>query len=947
MLAEQIQSRVHDLCAQEIASQDFIQRFLRSYGLPSAAYSFARNSQKYPKTPLEFFKRESLYFKALEVGRLPPRDLSHLLSEIVGDPRVLKHRIRFLIVTDFTTLLAQDTIAQDTLRIPLKNLAKHYDFFLPLAGIDKECVYTENPIDRKAAEKLAELYCQIINDNPQYLDKSDHHKEELNQFLCRLIFCFFAEDSGLFKSHQFTESVLSHTAKDGSDLSSYIAKIFSRLSSKHPAPHLSQTLQDFPYVNGSFFEQEITLPKLTRKSRNIIRDFGHLDWASINPDIFGSMIQAVEGNHTNGNRKKRGMDYTSPQNIRRVINPLFLDHLKQQFAQAKGSQSQLTALLNRIYKLQIFDPACGSGNFLIITFKELRRLESAIFSELGYTNKDQIKSGIELKQFFGIEIEHFPTELAKLSLYIAEHQMNRELRTAFALDPTTSLPLSAGGSIICANALRYDWTTLCDFDQELYIVANPPYKSRNLTREQKQDMSVIASSFDQKFGRLDYVSGWFIKLAKYLQKYHHVHGAFVATSSICQGNHAQLLWPILYHFGVEISFAYQSFPWANKAVGNAGVHCVIVGLRSKLAKNKQPKILIWASKTLGSRRHVPYINSYLRAAKEVIIKPTKYPPSHLPRLINGSAMINNGNLILSESQAQDLTARYPQSQPLIFSYMSAEDVLYDRKRFVVKIRDTDLQVAREVPEIHRRLEAVRQFRSSRKDLATQKIANTPHKWERNRYQHLPCLALPRVSSERRNYLPITYLTAGTVVSNANFVMYLQRDEPEYFMFAILSSQMHMTWVKAYGGKFGSSIRYSSTICYNAYPWPDISPNQRSELRKVTFNIFAEREHYPYKTLAELYDPDKMPAKLKELHAHNDQLVDSCYRERRFSHDEERLEFLTDAYAKQLSQKTEITTNKHTDLLTTPVEKMMTTFRLDNDHPYNQTHRRQRCQILSK
>ena len=558
--------------------ETFVYDLLLAYELPKASITLLKKGER----NLSKNKGEVLWKKKLFFKKEFDRDLHVLIDDLKNDPVITRQQPRFIIVTDFKMLLALDTKTDDTLDIQMGKLPSHYDFFLPWAGREKTQQISETLADIKAAERMGRLYDIILEENPCETDAERH---SLNIFLSRLLFCFFAEDTGIFSDDQFTNAVASHTDVDGSDLQSYLQKLFQVLSIEDRTGY-PQFLQNFPYVNGGLFAKEYPVPRFGAKARKIIIECGALNWKEINPDIFGSMIQAVVHSSQRGNL---GMHYTSVVNIMKVIEPLFLNDLQEEFEKAGDSKVKLNKLLTRIGNLQIFDPACGSGNFLIIVYKELCRLEIEIFKKLygrqQHVGQVRTLSNIKLTQFYGIELDDFAHETTKLSLWLAEHQMNLAFKAVFN-DAKPTLPLQDGGNIVCGNATRLDWEEVCPKEEgtEIYILGNPPYLgARNQDANQKSDVRKVLGTI-KGYNNLDYIACWFVKATKYIAL-GTAQFAFVSTNSISQGTQVAIIWPHILK-SLEIGFAHQSFKWTNNARGNAGVICVIIGVRNFSKKNK-------------------------------------------------------------------------------------------------------------------------------------------------------------------------------------------------------------------------------------------------------------------------------------------------------------------------------------------------------------------------
>lgn len=624
------------------------------------------------------------------------------------------------------------------------------------------------------------------------------------------------------------------------------------------------------------------------------------------------MIQAVI---TPEHRGGLGMHYTSVPNIMKVIEPLFLNELYEEFEAGKNEPRRLNKLLERIGNLKIFDPACGSGNFLIIAYKELRLLEIKILQQLqtlqkaalGFSPKQlelipkpqltlaaqfqvELFTRVHLSQFYGIEIDDFAHEIAILSLWLAQHQMNMKFKEVFgSANPT--LPLQAGGNIVHGNATRLAWDKVCPKKEgdEIYILGNPPYLgARNQSQEQKQDINVVFKGIDG-LNSLDYISCWFYKASKFLLN-NNSEFAFVSTNSICQGEQVNLLWSHILSLGLEISFAHKSFKWTNNAKDKAAVICVIVGVRNKSKKNKLLFEGLFA-------KQVNNISPYLTANSNVIVTKRTNPLIPVPSLVYGNQAIEGGHLILSDLEKNKLLEKSPNAEIFIRPLYGADDYLNGNNRWCIWIDESNLKVALSFKEIMERIEKVKIFREQGGEVA-QSLVYIPYRF---RYVHQATssiLVLPRTTSERREYLAIGFLSKEAVVTDAAQVIY----DPEPYILGILSTKIHLAWVKAVGGRLKMDPRYSNSLCYNTFPFPIISQSQKQELEKHVFRILEEREKHSEKTLAQLYDPDKMPAGLREAHHQNDLAVERCYRSKPFESDEERLQYLFKLYEQMIAEE---------------------------------------------
>ncbi|MBN7817644.1 class I SAM-dependent DNA methyltransferase [Algoriphagus pacificus] len=900
----QIESNLQNLI-KSFSKETFIYDLLLVYGLPKASIT------RLQKGNLNLSKSEGeiSWKKKLRFQEEYSADLHLTISELAQS---IKHEERFVIVTDYVLFLAIDTKTGEKLDIEIQDLPKHFDFFLPWAGMEKAQHRNENPADVKAAERMAKLFDEIKKDNPV---KSEEDSHALNVFLTRLLFCFFAEDTHIFQDGQFTNAISSHTAVDGNDLRPYLESLFEVLNTaSKDRKDLPAYLNAFPYVNGGLFKDSFQAPEFNRKSRQLIIDAGEMNWKDINPDIFGSMFQGVIDPEKRGSL---GAHYTSVPNIMKVIEPLFLDEFKDEFEKAKHNPKKLNELLYRLSKIKIFDPACGSGNFLIIAYKELRKLEIAIIHHLqdlqkaaaGFNSKSEqlsfipkaqlslaasfqveLFSRIQLSQFFGIEIDDFAHEIAQLSLWLAEHQMNVEFHREFGKTSPT-LPLKEAGKIVCGNACRLDWEEVCPKKEgdEIYILGNPPYLgARNQSLLQKKDLEDVFSSASGT-NSLDYISAWFIKAAIYNDK-NNSHAAFVSTNSIIQGEQAGILWPQILAVNNQIFFAHTSFLWNNSAKNQAAVYVVIIGIGKASVKKK--KIF------LGDNvKMVENISPYLTEGSNTIVGKRSKPRNGLPSLVFGNQGIDGGHLILSNEERKSLLNKNPELEKFIRPLFGAEDYMKNENRWCIWINERDKDEALAFPEIQKRVKSVENYRKGGGQVA-RSLVNLSYRFRYIHEAKRSTLILPRTTTERRDYLVVGFLDKKNIVTDAAQVIY----DPEPFVFGLLSSKIHMIWVKATAGRLKMDIRYSNSICYNNFPFPPISDQRKQEITQCVFRILEERERHSEKTLAQLYDPDKMPEGLREAHRQNDLAIERCYRSRPFESDEERLEYLFKLYEKMIAEE---------------------------------------------
>lgn len=837
------------------------------------------------------------------------KDINDQLEEMKLDRLVLKNRPAIVAVSDGEVLKAFDPAIDETYENHLDNLYTDYEFFSPMWGVRKIRNIEENDADVKAAYKMAQIHDEIRRHNHIGITDDTH---DLNVFMSRLLFCFFAEDTGIFEKDMFTNAINSTTRPDSTDLQEFFDGAFETMD-KQVRIGINSRFSQFPYVNGGLFSKHIQIPRMNVRIRKLILECGNLNWAKINPDIFGSMIQAVVSPEL---RSGLGMHYTSVSNIKKVINPLFLDELYEEYRLLEAKQKEqdnifdlskegrdkyytncrpivakCKKLLQRMQRMKFFDPACGSGNFLIITYKELRLLEMKILKLIQRMTQDvqmQFVDGsvISINQFYGLEINDFACETAVLSLWLAEHQMNNLFTRDFGVN-INALPLKQNHNFHCGNACRVDWDKVCPHkaDEEVYVMGNPPYLGSSMQNdEQKADLAHVCGKFDN-YKNLDYIASWFYMGANYIKgtcaKY-----AFVSTNSICQGDSVALLWPYIFKLGIEIYFAYQSFKWTNNAKYNAGVTVAIIGL--SISSRAEKKLY----DSQGRCKLCPQINAYLQDAPNVIIGRRNSSISGFPEMVFGNKPTDGGFLIMDKYEYDQLITDYPEALCLVRRYEGADSYINGDERFCLWIKDEQIPLANSIPPIQKRLEGVRDFRLASKAESTRLYANRPYLFKQRAHQETDSIIVPRVSSEKREYIPIGFLTKETIINDAAQVIY----NANKFIFGIITSHMHMTWVAAIGGKLETRYRYSSLV-YNSFPFPKISLKKRNEIEDAAWEVLGAREAHIGMTLAQLYDPETMPNDLREAHHQLDLVVDSCYRERPFADENERLEWLLKLYDK--------------------------------------------------
>ena len=837
------------------------------------------------KEPGEVYLKNKLYYKETDQPLMQVyADLERKVSDLGSKPR-------YIFVTDFKDILAKDTKTDDSLSIKFGDLPQYFEFFLAWNGIEKVDFDKENPADVRAAERFAKLYDIITRDNPSATAHG------LNLFLIRLLFCLFAEDTGMFKRDEFTNDIMAYTKADGSDLDDFIKKLFENLDvhEEQRDASLPSWVKKYPYVDGDLFIEPHESLKFTTESRTKIIDAGKkLDWASINPDILGSMLQAVA---SEDKRSHLGMHYTSVPNIMKVIKPLFLDDLREEFENARGNVDRLNELYARIGKIKFMDPACGSGNFLIITYKELRQLEIDILKELNNMGTSTMYvPSVTLDQFYGIEIEDFACDVTRLSLWIAEHQMNVKLHQEIKDAVRPTLPLKKAGDIICGNALRLDWGKILPHEEkdEVYLFGNPPYLgARRQSSYQKEDLSVVFNNITNKYKSLDYISGWFIKGEEYIEG-SCSRFAFVTTNSICQGEQVSILWPEIFSRSGEIIFAYQSFKWGNNAKNNAGVMVAIIGVADSRYYLK--------NKTLFANRmqiKVKNISPYLTEGQNFSVKRCSKSISDLPSISFGSMPNDGGNLVFSKKEAEDLDS---DTKRFLRKYIGSKEFIDSTYRYCLWLKDADADDYSENKVIEKILNNVKEYRLKSKRKATNELARNPELFGFISYKEgKTAIIIPRVSSENRIYAPMGIVDSNTIISDSAMAIY---DAPLWLL-GLLESRMHMAWLRAVGGRLKEDYRYSAALVYNTFPVPELSTRRKNEIENLVLNILDIREEEGG-TLAELYgsplaekNPKPMNAKLLEAHQELDRVVDRAYKPSGFKDDAERLSLLLEMYDEKI------------------------------------------------
>ena len=922
MNAVEIEEAVSDLVSQPFDATEFPFQFITAFGAKKATVDRLRKGDTNQSDVGGVLQRNNIH-----IGIPPVGEVGETLAQLRNSPKTASAKAKFLLVTDGEWVEAEDIHGGDVISCRYAELPNKFAMFLPLAGISAVKEIKNNPIDVKATGRLNKLYVELLKDNPNWAAADRRH--ELNQFMARLIFCFFAEDTGIFRENQFTATItqMSHAGHgSGEEQWGNTHEVLTELFRAMDTPVTHEGNLDpryrekasirpyadvFPYVNGGLFTGAVDAPRFSRTARAYLLRAGELDWREINPDIFGSMIQAVAEDEERG---ELGMHYTSVPNILKVLNPLFLDDLREQLDAAGDSKQKLRNLRKRLGSIRVFDPACGSGNFLVIAYKEMRSVEAQIVERLGGEGNLKLaerRSVIPLSNFYGIEIKGFAAEIARLALLIAEFQADclylsqQEARAMV-------LPLHRTGQITVGNALRLDWVEVCprglagpaedqdlarttgglplndsglvsSFDGETYICGNPPYVGDKFqTVAQKADLARVASG-KKNAKAVDYIAGWFWKASDYIK----IGGsfAFVSTNSITQGVQVPIIWPPIFERGQEISFAHRSFYWSNSATKNANVICVIVGISSNCSKAR----LLFSNDNV---KIADNINAYLVDGPAVVVSKHAEPISDLPPMFAGNIPRDQGHFMLTPEQRVELLNGSPESAELIRKIQGSYEFINGRERFCLWINELQSNLADSIPYIKERLEKVSLYRATGSERGTLGV-ETPYKFERTITASKKQLIVPRVSSERRQYIPIGLLSPDIIISDAAQGIY---DSPIYVM-SVIASKMHAVWVGVTAGRMKSDYRYSSGVCYNSFPLPKLTEQEKADLTHAAENILLAREaHFPA-TIADLYDPEAMPDDLRRAHDENDEVLERIYIGRRFRNDTERLEKLFELYTK--------------------------------------------------
>ena len=899
MNAVEIEEAVSALAAEAFDAQEFPFAFLEAFNKVTTVKRLRSGATNSSDIAGGVLQRSNIHIAVCHAG-----DVSKTLAALKASPATAKAKAKFILATDGVDLEAEDLASGETVACAYADFPNHFGFFLPLAGITTVRQIRNNPIDIQATGRLNRLYVELLKENPDW--DTAERRNDMNQFMARLIFCYFAEDTEIFsRPDLFTETIEQMSDRKSENTHEVIAELFRAMDTpieERGGAGIPRWADAFPWVNGGLFDGAKDVPRFSRIARSYLLHAGRLDWQKINPDIFGSMIQAVAEDEERG---ELGLHYTSVPNILKVLNPLFLDDLREQLDKAGDNPRKLLNLRKRIARIRVFDPACGSGNFLVIAYIRMREIEAEILDRRGEADR---RSWIPLENFFGIEIKDFACEVARLSLLIAEFQCDVRLIGQKEAKELV-LPLKRTGQIHCGNALRMDWLKVCppvkpvieehdladptgkfalgDADEpevETYICGNPPYRGFTWqSRSQKSDLHAIFSAQTRNWKSLDYVAAWFMKAAEY-GKHNRGISAFVATNSICQGQQVPILWPTIHKAEHHIAFAYTSFKWSNLASHNAGVTVVIVGI----SKDSETVRHLFSIGENGETilRKARNINAYLVPGPTIIVRPKSRPGDERGIMEWGNKPTDGGNFFMNATARAALLDRHPQSEKFIKTFLGAQELIQGQKRYCLWIEDEARKEAEIIPEIGRRIEEVAKVRSQSKAAETRPAATFPHRFRQiQSVAKKWALVVARVSSEQRESLPVGLESKDTIVGDRNFALY----DAALWNMALIVSRLHRVWIGTVCVRLEMRFSYSNTLGWNTFPVPKLTDQNKADLTHSAEDILLAREaHFPA-TIADLYDPDCMPENLRAAHERNDEVLERIYIGRRFRNDTERLE----------------------------------------------------------
>ncbi|MDC0338964.1 SAM-dependent methyltransferase [Flavobacteriales bacterium] len=870
---EQIRINLKDIIDSS-SHLSFITMFLKSFEFPKSTIQKIEIAHKENanvtilKTKIMFISSQS---RALHVVMEQVKiDISNSFKE------------RFIVIFNENEIFSFDTKTNESLKSSKKGLFNYFDFFLPLLGQEKAETGKNQSVDLKAAEKLASIYNELILHQDF---KKEFNIDDLNITIARLLFCFWMDSKGLLGNGVLIKIFSHHSSEDGSNTNLIIKNIFAVLGSKK-TKDLPNIFNELPVLESTLFEENIRVPFFSKKARGKLLELCSINWQSINPDVLGSLIQSIIDPENNTGLSNH---YTSSANILKVIGPLFLDDINSEFDTVANDVKGLSILLEKICYIRIFDPSCGAGNFIIVSFRELKNLEIEIRNKILSLGGDikTIKT-VDTSQIYGIESDKFKALIAKIGICISYFQASQiENIESNSISKVFEL-----ANIFVGNPCNIDWSSFCPSEKhyQVYLVTNPTYRgARKQTPNQKKDIQYVFKDYSGT-RNLDYSSCWVYLASKFIDS-ENARAAIVTTNSLTQGEQVELLWPKVYGHNVEINFAHTSFKWKNSSKGNSGVTVVIIGLRKK---SSCKKVLYTTSRSFET----DVISPYLTTGVNIIVKKQNTPISSLPVMHKGNMPYDGGNLILSSKERLNLINEFPESSKWIKKLLGSKEFIQGAERWCLWISDSDLSDAMLISPIKERIQKVFELRKNSSDKSAKKLALRSHQFREINLTTTHSIIIPSVSSERREYVPIGFVDNTAVITNLAFAIY----DCDPWVFGVLTSKMHNLWIRTVCGALETRIRYSSRLGYNTFPFPDIDKNKRNNISECVYKIVSEREKHSEKTMAQLYDPEKMPDSLRTSHRTLDQVIEQCYRSESFISDQERLDYLFKMYKEKLNGK---------------------------------------------
>jgi hypothetical protein len=908
MNAVEIEQAISDLAEKPFDPQEFPFQFLEAFGNKDATIRRLRSGHSNRSDLGGVLQTNNIHIVTCNAGQV-----STTLAALRASPATARAKARFILATDGETLEAEDLTSNDPpIACAYKDFPDHFGFFLPLAGITTVRQIRESAFDIKATGRLNRLYVELLKDNPDW--GADARRHDMNHFMARLIFCFFAEDTGIFHGGTlFTATIEQMSAKDSSNTHWVIGEIFRAMNTRiadRATSGLRNWATAFPYVNGGLFSGSTDVPQFSKIARSYLLHIGSLDWTKINPDIFGSMIQAIADE---GERSALGMHYTSVPNILKVLKPLFLDDLRAQLEEAGDNHRKLLNLRNRMAKIRVFDPACGSGNFLVIAYKEMRVIEAEVNRRRGEEGR---KTDIPLTNFRGIELRDFAAEIARLALIISEFQCDVLYRGEVQAR-AEFLPLNTQNWITQGNALRLDWLSICpptgtgvkfvaedlfhtpldqaqiDFENEggeTYICGNPPFKgTRKQDTQEKDDLERVFAGITSKWKNVDYVGAWLMKAALYNDACY-APFSFVATNSLCQGQQVPITWALLLQRGFRIRFAHTSFKWSNLAANKAGVTVVVTGVDRDPSG---PRRIF----TDDSVREVANINPYL-TDHNISVVPAEKKPRFTSVLMEYGVYYSKSAGLMLEPDEKDALIDSGLPSQFIRRFIGSTEYINGKERYCLWIADDELPRANTIDAVRERIESVKRDRLATDDVAVNKLALKPHQFRERKGDDRAKIFVPIVSSENREHFPAGVADHSIVPTNKAFYI----PNAPLWTLAIITSKLHLSWIDTICGRLRTDYSYSNTLGWNTFPIPTLTEKNKADLTACAEDILLAREaHFPA-TIADLYDPETMPENLRAAHDRNDETLERIYIGRRFKNDTERLEKLFEMYTKITAKK---------------------------------------------